>query len=304
LEFDVSKPDFVAIGHLCCDIVNGRRVLGGSASYASLTAHRLGRDVAVVTSVGESFPFMKAFKDISVRNIGSPSVTTFLNSCLNGIREQTILSVAAPLRPADIPNGWAESRIAYLCPIAGEVDPAVIERFNGALIGIGVQGWLREWDEAGHVRKKRWKNAESVARLVDVIVFSELDLDEPYAFAESISPLVPIVVVTQAAKGAELFFEGNRIHVPAYRTREVDPTGAGDVFAAAFLVRLEQCSDPVEAARFACCAASFVCEREGTSGIPRLRQVLERKAEYDEQYPSGLLSSWIASAQTRLSKRA
>jgi sugar/nucleoside kinase (ribokinase family) len=301
----VSIPDFVAVGHLCCDIVNGARVLGGSASYASLTAHRLGRDVGVVTAAGEDFPFLETFKGISVRNIGSPSVTTFCNSYLNGIREQTVLSVATQLCPAHVPDDWAEARIAYLCPIADEVDPAVIKRFDGALIGIGAQGWLREWDEAGCVRKKRWKNAESIARLANVIVFSELDLDEPYAFAESISSLSPIVIVTQAAKGAELFLEGNRIRVPAYRTREVDPTGAGDVFAAAFLVRFDQCSDPVEAARFACCAASFVCEREGTGGIPGLGQVLERKAGYDGQSPFGPLFSWMAgTTQTKVSTRS
>lgn len=300
----MSIPDFVAIGHFCCDVVSGTRVLGGSASYASLTAHRLERNVGVVTAAGDDFPFMETFKGISIMNIGSPSVTTFRNSYLNGIREQTVLSVATPLCPAHVPDDWAKARIAYLCPIADEVDPAIIKRFDGALIGIGAQGWLREWDEAGRVRKKRWKNAESVARLVDVIVFSELDLDGPYVFAESIASVAPIVIVTQAAKGAELFLKGNRMHVSAYRTHEVDPTGAGDVFAAAFLVRFEQCSDPVEAARFACCAASFVCEHEGTAGIPRLRQVLERKAVYDGQYPFGPPFSWMVSGtQAKASTR-
>ncbi|NQU07089.1 MAG: ribokinase, partial [Candidatus Abyssubacteria bacterium] len=39
----MSALDFVAVGHLCCDVVDGRKILGGSASYASLTARKLGR---------------------------------------------------------------------------------------------------------------------------------------------------------------------------------------------------------------------------------------------------------------------
>lgn len=287
----MSVPYFVAIGHLCCDILDGARTLGGSASYASLTAHRLGRSVGVVTATGGDFPFLEAFQGISIRNVGSTSTTVFHNSYRNGTREQVIQSVASPLRPDHIPDEWATAKIACLCPIADEVDPAILKRFDGALVGISAQGWLREWDESGRVKKKRWTDAESVAPLADVIVFSELDLDEPYAFAESISSLTPIVIVTQAARGAELFLEGKRIHVPAYRIREIDPTGAGDVFAAAFLVRFEQCMDAVDAARFACCAASFVCEQEGTGGIPGLQQVLGRKAVYDRQYSGERLNA-------------
>ncbi len=280
----MSIPDFIAIGHLCCDILDGSCMLGGSASYASLTAHRLGRRVGVVTAASDDFPFMEAFKGIALRNIASSSTTTFLNSYRDGIREQIVRDVAAPLGPDHVPDDWTRPKIAYLCPVADEVDPAILERFDGALVGIGAQGWLREWDDAGRIGKKRWENAESIVPLADAVIFSELDLDEPYAFAESIAPLTSIVIVTQAARGAELFLEGRKIHVAAHRIHEIDPTGAGDVFAAAFLVRLEQCEDPVESARFACCAASFVCEREGTGGIPGLKQVLERKAEYDRRY--------------------
>jgi len=67
--------------------------------------------------------------------------------------------------------------------------------------------------------------------------------------------------------------------VPPREIEENDATGAGDAFAAAFLVKYEQCGDAVEAARFACSAASFVCEKEGTEGIPTLQQVLARMQE-------------------------
>jgi sugar/nucleoside kinase (ribokinase family) len=48
----------------------------------------------------------------------------------------------------------------------------------------------------------------------------------------------------------------------------VDPTGAGDVFAAAFLVRYHLEGDPWEAAAAATCAASMSVEGEGWSTVP------------------------------------
>ncbi len=275
----VSAPDFVAVGHICCDLVNSRKILGAPASYSSLTARALGCSVGVVTAYADDFPFRDTFEGISIENIGSASTTMFRNIYRNGVREQYVSAVADPIHARHIPGQWAFAPTVYLCPIAGEVMPDVAKRFSDSLIGIGAQGWLRVWDESGRVRKKRWEDAASVVSNVNMVVYSELDLDEPYKFAEDISRLTPIVIVTQASRGAELFVEGRRLHIPAYEVRAADETGAGDVFGAAFLVKYRECRDPVEAARFACCAASFVCEREGTEGIPTLEQVLSRMRE-------------------------
>ncbi len=67
--------------------------------------------------------------------------------------------------------------------------------------------------------------------------------------------------------------------MPAYQAAEVDPTGAGDVFAAAYLIALEECGDPFQAARFANATASLSIEGEATSAIPTRAQVEERLAQ-------------------------
>lgn len=271
--------DFLAVGHLCCDRVDGRKILGGSASYASLTARGLGRNVGVVTAFGDDFPFIETFSDVTIENIGSPSTTNFENIYRDGVREQFVDNVASSIRLNHIPQDWKSAPIVYLCPIAGEVMPDVVKQFPDALIGIGAQGWFREWDASGRVRRKRWADAEQIVSHADVVAYSELDTDEPYAFAEMLARHASIVIVTQSSRGAELFIKDERIHMPAYAIEEVDPTGAGDVFAAAFLVRYHEGNDAVEAARFACCTASFVCEGEGTGGIPTLQQVLGREGK-------------------------
>jgi sugar/nucleoside kinase (ribokinase family) len=231
----------------------------------------------VVTAVADDFPFLETFNEISIHNVGSASTTVFENIYNNKRREQFIGSVAASIHADQIPDAWKSTPILYICPIANEVMPDVINQFPEALIGIGAQGWFREWDDGGRVKHKKWVGAESVVSRADVVVYSELDIEEPYAFAKEISRLVPTVIVTQSSRGADLFIGNKRTHVPAYKIEEVDPTGAGDVFAAAFLIRYRECRDAVEAAKFACCTASFVCEKEGTAGIPTFRQVLARE---------------------------
>jgi sugar/nucleoside kinase (ribokinase family) len=53
----------------------------------------------------------------------------------------------------------------------------------------------------------------------------------------------------------------------------VDATGAGDIFAAAFFVRLNQTRDPWEAARFATCLAAQSVTRVGLNGIPTREEI-------------------------------
>jgi len=76
-----------------------------------------------------------------------------------------------------------------------------------------------------------------------------------------------------------VYHQGQVRHFPTRPAHEVDPTGAGDVFAAAFLIRLRETAqsptgeDPWEAARFANVVASFSVEGPGVSAIPRREQV-------------------------------
>ncbi len=65
-------------------------------------------------------------------------------------------------------------------------------------------------------------------------------------------------------------------HFPAYFITEVDPTGAGDVFAAAFLFYLHKYGDPRKAVKFANCTAALSVEHIGITGIPTLDMVVER----------------------------
>jgi sugar/nucleoside kinase (ribokinase family) len=75
-------------------------------------------------------------------------------------------------------------------------------------------------------------------------------------------------VVTDGPRGAHLYVNGERYGVRPRRAREVDATGAGDVFAATFMVQYHRQGDPWEAASAAACAASLSVEGEGWAAVP------------------------------------
>jgi sugar/nucleoside kinase (ribokinase family) len=110
----------------------------------------------------------------------------------------------------------------------------------------------------------------------DLLPFANGQRSEADAILAHWSTLVPLLVATDGRHGATLFRDGHIQRFPAYPVSEVDPTGAGDVFAAAFLAHLHRHHDPAAAVDFANCAASFSIEKEGTQGIPTLAMVEQR----------------------------
>ena len=89
-----------------------------------------------------------------------------------------------------------------------------------------------------------------------------------------------MLVVTLGERGCDVYRQGGTepFHSPAFKSAvEVDPTGAGDVFAAAFLWHLHKSGgDWKTAADWANCVASFVVEKRGVGGVPKLTDVEKR----------------------------
>jgi sugar/nucleoside kinase (ribokinase family) len=75
--------------------------------------------------------------------------------------------------------------------------------------------------------------------------------------------------------------------VPSLPRQEVDPTGAGDVFATGFLVRYHETGDPLEAAAFGACAASCAVEGVGTSTLGDRDEVARRMALRERMIETG-----------------
>ena len=95
------------------------------------------------------------------------------------------------------------------------------------------------------------------------------------AFAR-LKDMVPAAVVTDGPDGAFVRYSGEECHVPAFACDPVDLTGAGDMFAGAFLYGVTNGVPPAKAAR----AANFLAMKVITQVGARLHQ--GTKAFWDE----------------------
>jgi hypothetical protein len=267
-------PNFLVIGHITRDILlSGGFAQGGTATYAAITAARLGAQAAILTRAAPDFSLIPDMDGISVERLPAATTTTFENRYHNGHRRQTVHTVAPIITAADVPAPWRQSPIVLLGPVAQEVDPGLTTAFPGSLVGVVPQGWMRRWNEQGHVSRQPWPNAAAVLTGARALILSDEDLgDDPAALALYCS-LCPLVVLTLGQRGCQVWQGDQMTAVPPRPAAEVDPTGAGDVFAAAFLMRLAATGSPVHAARFANVAASFSVQGPATHAIPSLAQV-------------------------------
>ncbi|MBX2891545.1 MAG: hypothetical protein KF734_11490 [Saprospiraceae bacterium] len=271
---------YLCIGHCCHDRLGTQNILGGTASYSALVACRLGFRAGVFTSVGDDFGFFDVFEKNAVRwwNKPAPQTTVFENIYQQGHRTQYLHQRALDLFADDVPPECLAAPVVLFCPIAGEVDFSVLQAFPAALKGATIQGWLRQWDARGKVSPKAMDWSPLAA--ADVVIMSDADIQGFESAIPVIAAAVEVLVMTQGANGAQVFFNQQILHFPAYPVIEVDATGAGDVFATAFLLKYAATRDVALAAGFAHCAASFVVEGLGVENMASVEQIEKRWSDY------------------------
>ncbi|MBM2809542.1 MAG: hypothetical protein HW416_301 [Chloroflexi bacterium] len=272
-----AEPDYVLVGHVTRDLFGVDQRLGGTVLYAGVAAARLGRRVGIVTAFETSLVLPPEAAGLAVSRAASDRTTTFRIDHVGGGRRLSLLDRAPRIECSDAPQRWRRSPIVHLAPVADETSPELAACFPKSWTGATAQGWLR--DPYGDVTTARW--SRSAAQLGNerfgAIVVSDDDLRDN-SDVGLFTQHAECVVVTHGASGCTVHVVGQTIEVPACAADEVDSTGAGDVFAAAFFVRLNETRDPVSSARFAACAAGLSIEGVGLSRIPTREQVVVRLA--------------------------
>jgi sugar/nucleoside kinase (ribokinase family) len=282
----MAPPDFLVVGHLVQDKVAGGYRLGGTAAYASLTAHRLGLRTAILTRAAADLDLSSLPPDIEVHRLPSPQTTVFENIYSGGHRTQYVWARAKAIAAADVPPELSEARIVLLGPVVAEVEDDLAVCFPHSLVAVGAQGWLRTFAADGRVGQlspRRWQ-PRLLLRHSRALFVSEEDLP-PAETEETLArwtAQVPLLFFTLGYRGSRLWSDGRWQNVPAFPAREVDPTGAGDVFAAAFLARYLETDDVAQASLFAAAAAAVSVEAVGTAGVPSRAQVEERLRRQSE----------------------
>lgn len=82
------------------------------------------------------------------------------------------------------------------------------------------------------------------------------------------------IVLKMGAEGCRIYQGENTITVPGYKVHEVDPTGAGDSFCAAFTVAMLEGMDLTQAGRFANAVGALAVTKQGPmEGAPTRKEV-------------------------------
>jgi sugar/nucleoside kinase (ribokinase family) len=166
----------------------------------------------------------------------------------------------------------------------GELGPGAALAYEAGVVGACGQGWLRDVDpDTGSVSATPWRHPGADLEGVHVVFVSEADMAGDADAAQALLAHVPMVVLTRGWRGAELLTREGVLPVPTRPSEEVAATGAGAVFAAAFLIGYTETSDPEQAAAFACCVASCCLEAPGTTGLGDRAEV-ERRRERRERW--------------------
>ena len=267
-----GAPDYLVVGHVTIDLTPSGPVLGGTAAYAGLTASALGMQTCVATSAGPELD-LNPLSRLSVSSLPASASTVFENTYDSGQRRQTIHSVARTITADGIPEAWRSAGIIHLAPVAQEVDPLVADALSYSLLGITPQGWMRAWDNEGKVESRTWNDEASLLQSAEATVLSLDDIDGNESAIASMASRSRLLVITEAAKGARVYWRGQRRDFKTPKVRQIDSTGSGDIFAACFFIRFSQTRDPWEAARFANQLAAVSVTRIGLASVPMAEEI-------------------------------
>ncbi len=275
--------DVCVIGHVVWDRnfygnLERKPQPGGVAYYVAMTYRRLGLRTAVVTKVAakDDRALLRELRSNGVEVFNLPTEST--TSCENhysadnfDVRIQRIGSRAEVIRLMEIPRLQANTvHFGPLTPDDIELGVMVRDLSPRSTIALDAQGLVREIVDGAVVAKERADHGPWL-RSVDVL---KVDAQELLIYAGSASPPIAVrgllargvneLVVTKGGLGSTVFRDGDSFHIDAISPRhQVDVTGCGDTYLAAYMAKRMTSEDIEECGEFASAAASINLECSG-----------------------------------------
>ena len=273
-------PDLVAIGHVTWDVLPGDladREAGGAVAFAAVTAARFGVQAAMVTSCAADYPLPEVLaSEHSTVRVPSAHTSTFENRYDHrGDRVQVLHRRGGDISIDDIPEAWRSPNMLFVGPLTQELPVDCLGWFRPRVSCVVPQGWLRSWDQPlPSVVDVSKSPPVGMSTGWDICVISESEVDKD-SLAEWRN-LALNLVVTKGSDGAELHVRGTNqpVQVPSFAPAVdgagLDTTGAGDVFAAAMLIRYAATGDAEASAEYASASAALSTRAPSWSAVEML----------------------------------
>ncbi len=274
----VPPIDYLAIGHVTCDHTPAGLRPGGTVAYAARTARAFGLRVGLVTAATTNWP-QDLLPDVHILRLPAARNTEFENTETPGGRRQRLLHRAPTLNWHHIPARWRRAPIIHLAPVADELPLTLPDDFGPGLLGLTPQGWLRTWDARGNIQPAPQRQVDGLFAAAAAVVLSLEDLAHDEDRLDDLAQEARILAATEGAEGVRLYWNGDLRRFRPPQVTASDTTGAGDVFAATFFIRLYQTRDPWEAARLAVRLAALSVTRPGLQGTPTPAEIQENLVE-------------------------
>ena len=316
------KKDIVFIGHFALDniIVRSRNSnslsLGGGVTYGSLSAYHYNpkANIGIISIVGKELDNenLTIFSDttIDLRGIirdGKETTKYLIDYHENG-RDLRLISKARDFKIEDIELhvDFLPAKAIHLTPIADEFPSNFLNKLadhsftNNSIIGIDVQGLIRDFDEDGNlIIKKNSAIRPLIFKMLqkfgsrmffkasdkEALAVTELAQNELIKATELLGKTGAYIFTTLGEKGLYFKAPGHPIlHFNAYSPKNCeDETGAGDCFMAILLLELshlkseERTFEKIsEIIRIASAGSSFLIEEKGPKGFQSKDTILSR----------------------------
>lgn len=274
------------------------KIVGGSATYVSLSASYHTKDVGLVAVVGEDFGetninmMQRHGVDVEGLQVKNGEKSFFwsgkyhndMNTRDTLVTELNVLESFDPI----IPDNYQGVDYLMLGNLAPQVQKSVIERLETRPKLI-VMDTMNFWMDIALPELK-----ETIA-LVDVLSINDEEarqLSGEYSLVKAAKKIMAMgpkfLIIKKGEHGALLFNDNEVFYAPALPLEDVfDPTGAGDTFAGGFVGYLAKTEDisfenMKRAIIYGSAMASFCVEKFGTDRIVGLtdQEVNERVQEF------------------------
>lgn len=243
-----DRPTLVVVGAASRDIhaddPRGWR-LGGTVSYSSLVAARLGVRVRALVGVDDvaataSELDVLRVAGVEVELVRLPKGPVFDNQQTPSGRIQRVHSTSDRIPVSALPPGWRTPNAALLGPVAGELSDDWAAAFpQQTYVAIAAQGLVRALSVGQPVEMLPLSQNPLLTRADAIAISAEDIAGGAPPIRELLHPGQELLVTHGAMGALRIQFDGTRLrarYMPPQPPRQaVDTTGAGDTFLAAWL---------------------------------------------------------------------